>query len=264
MLSVVIPALNEEQYLEATVLNVVDSAQRTGVKQLDIIVINDGSTDGTADVIRKLESRFPFVRSIHHPRNQGIGQSFIDALTIAKYDRITFFSGDNNAHRSTIDALFANFDKADVVISYFINTEARGRFRNLLSTVFSTIHVTFFDLHVKYINGNAVYPTELLRETQLNARGYSIYAEINVKLLRRGVTFLEVAGYSNPEATKSQAVRAKNLMNVMRSFLFLLYEVRVRDKTLYLKNPTRIDVPDFSSAEAGITSMNSQASRAVL
>src|SRR5262249_4040449 len=105
MLSVMIPALNEEQYLEPTVLNVVDSARRCGIPQFEIIVVNDGSTDGTAEVIRRLEERYPFVRSIQHVRNQGIGQSFIDALAIAKYGRITFFSGDNNAHRSTIDAL---------------------------------------------------------------------------------------------------------------------------------------------------------------
>ena len=59
MISVTIPCLNEEKNLERTVNTVFQAAEEAGNFSLDIIIVNDGSTDRTAEVIASLQAEHP-------------------------------------------------------------------------------------------------------------------------------------------------------------------------------------------------------------
>ncbi len=242
MISVVIPALNEEAHLRATVQTILNARSRTGIDQLEIIIVNDGSTDRTEEVIQNLKKECTFIRSIFHASNKGLAASFLDALKIAQYDKITIFPGDNYSTPYLVENLFSNLNRADFLISYTMNTELRSRRRNTLSTFFCLAYMLAFDIHVKYINGSPVYPTKILRSMPLSARGYSIFAEINVKLLRKGLTYFEVDGYMNAEGTKSSAIRLKNFLQVGYSFLILFYEIHFKFRKEYSYRSKRIPV----------------------
>ncbi|HYU20049.1 MAG TPA: glycosyltransferase, partial [Chloroflexota bacterium] len=72
VLSVVIPALNEERGIDAILQRVLaqrEELERAGVGQLEVIVVDDGSRDATAERV----SAHPDVRLIRHPGNQGYG-----------------------------------------------------------------------------------------------------------------------------------------------------------------------------------------------
>lgn len=239
MLSVMFPALNEDRNLRAAVTSVIAVARDLGI-DLDVIIVNDGSTDGTAAVIEELEGEFPFVRSITHARNLGIGESFRNALAAARGDKFTGFASDNNVSPITIRNLLENHRRADVVITYMINTEERGTFRHVISMLFSIIYVLSFNIHVKYINGNTVWPTALLRSIPMHARNYSIMAEVNTRVLRSPVTFLEVVGYLNPRPRKSYALRLRNLLEVAGIYFRLLWEVHVSQRKRYATHATRV------------------------
>lgn len=243
MLTVTIPALNEEENIGKTLAAVIAAADHVRLKEFEIIVVNDGSTDRTGEIVRSFAQKYGFIRVIENPRPRGIGQGFLDCVDIAKYDRITTFAGDNNTHWSLIVTLFKNYDKADILTSYFINTEVRSRSRNLLSTIFTTIFVTIFDLHVKYINGNFVFPVSELKKMTIHSRGYNIFAEIKTKLLRSDLTFLEVPGWSNPHAQRSQALRLKHLINVSISFLRTAHEILISKRQQYSKRARRVGMP---------------------
>ncbi len=242
MITIMVPALNEEARLLPTVTNIVKNAQAVGLETYDIVIVNDGSTDKTEEVVTLLKDRFPGVRSIHHPRNLGIGASFVEVIRIAKYDRILIIGGDNNVTGYLIQKLLRNYDRADLVGSYFMNSECRGHFRQLLSMVYCMIYVATFDIHLKYINGNTVYSVAQLKKLQLNSKRYSISAEVNTKLLRQGITFFEVGGYAHPEASKSSAIRLANIVEVVRTYLRLVYEVYISDRVKYGKRAQRVGV----------------------
>lgn len=239
MLSVFFPALNEETNLSAAVTSVADVARELGIP-LDVIVVDDGSTDGTAAVIAQLQQKFPFVRSITHHCNLGIGASFRHALASAQGEKFIGFASDNNVSPITIRNLLENHDRADVVIAYMINTEERGTFRHVISMLFSIIYVLSFNIHVKYINGNTVWPTALLRSIPIRARNYSIMAEVNTRALRSPVTFLEVPGYLNLRPRKSYALRWRNLLEVIGTYFRLLWQVHVSHRSRYATHARRI------------------------
>ena len=245
MLTIMVPALNEEKNISKTIENIEMSARLTQLKALEIIVVNDGSTDRTEEIVKDLQKTRPYLKLITHSEPKGIGYSYYEALSLAQYGQYTCFAGDNNAHWSLMVAMFQNVGKADIVMTYFMNTEARKRRRNLLSTLFSTLYVTTFDLNVKYINGNTIYPVELLKKIRPYSTRYSFAAEINTKLLRQNVTFCEVVGWANEdaEANQSKAIRLSTLWDVVQCFVRLVIEVYFTKKELYSGRARRVGIP---------------------
>jgi len=126
------------------------------------------------------------------------------------------------------------------VMCYFDNDECRGRIRYLVSTAFKLIYTTVFDLYVHYINGPAVYPVSKLRELDLRSTRFSIVAEINVKLLRQGVSFVEVPANRQVGLHGSTSMSLRSLVETVRVFLHVLAEVHWRNRARYAHRPERV------------------------
>ena len=71
-LSVLIPALNEAKNLEQTVVRLIEALTIT-VEDYEIVIIDDGSTDGTGAIADQIAAANTNIRVIHHPTNKGLG-----------------------------------------------------------------------------------------------------------------------------------------------------------------------------------------------
>jgi len=91
--SIVIPAFNESVRIPATLKQVVDCVRKRGWAA-EVIVVNDGSTDGTADVVRAFARDAPEVRLIENPGNRGKGYSVRAGLLQALGDVVMFTDAD--------------------------------------------------------------------------------------------------------------------------------------------------------------------------
>jgi dolichol-phosphate mannosyltransferase len=94
-LSVLIPAFNEEKHLERTV-DAVRAAVGSTVPNLEILIVDDGSSDATADIARKLEKDDPRVRLLVNPVNLGLGASYKRGLYEAVKTHFVYIPGDNS------------------------------------------------------------------------------------------------------------------------------------------------------------------------
>jgi glycosyltransferase involved in cell wall biosynthesis len=104
--SVIVPAFNEEHGLPA-VLGELMRACPDG----EIIVVNDGSSDGTERVARG----FPVVL-VSHPSNRGYGAALKTGIVHAKHDFVVFFDADGQHDPAHIGPMLAALDRADLVI----------------------------------------------------------------------------------------------------------------------------------------------------
>jgi len=239
-LTLFVPALNEERNIAGTLEAISRVLASCPGKTAEILVVDDGSNDRTAEIVEGIARSNPAVVLVKNPRNLGLGASLQVAIARAAGRQILIVPGDNDMPASTLLELLRYSDKADMVMCFFTNRELRGWRRNILSTLFGLLYTTCFDVYPQYINGPCVYPVAELRKLRLFSTRFSIVAEINVKLLRQGVTFLEVASYRQVGMKGSTSFSLRNLVETATVFWRLLYEVYIGNPKAYSKRPVRV------------------------
>ena len=240
MISVVVPAYNEEELLRETVTNIVRSAHAAGDVTIEIIVVNDGSRDRTGAIITGLEKEYPCVRGIHHAENSGLGVCIRDALAHARHAKFMIVPGDNDMSPQLITDLFRAHDKADLILAYFINKEDRGRLRNVISTLYGLVYMCVFNVFIQYINSPCIYPTERIRAFKIRSKRFSIVAELTIKCLRSGCTFHEIPGYMQTGVEGSSSLGLKSFLDVVSTFFKLVKEIKLSHNLDFNKKPVRI------------------------
>jgi glycosyltransferase involved in cell wall biosynthesis len=237
-----IPALNEEKRLESTIEGLRTCLSQLPDLDVEIIIINDGSTDRTGEIAERIGQSDPRVRVIHHSTNLGLGQSIRDAIASARRDRFLIVPGDNDMSANILPHMLSQCHRAEMVMCYFLDREKRSLVRNLLSAIFGAIYMSIFNIHVQYINGPCVYSTARIQNLTLRSSRFSIVAEINVKLLREGITFLELPATRQTADTDSKALRWHNLVETSRIFWHLLWEIHWDRSGRYAGQPVRLDI----------------------
>ena len=115
-LSVIVPAYNEERRLPPTLIEIIDvlDAQRT---RYEIIVVDDGSSDGTAEMVKKFERIRPNIRLIKLPKNEGKGSAVRMGMLNARGMRLLFTDADGSSPMEEAVRLHQALDAgADVAI----------------------------------------------------------------------------------------------------------------------------------------------------
>ena len=107
--SVLIPAYNEEGAIASTVAAI--EAQRPGFRAMEIVVINDGSTDGTSEIARTLP-----VTLIEHERNRGYGAALKSGLQRALHDYIVIADADGTYPLEDLPRLAVDAPHFDMVV----------------------------------------------------------------------------------------------------------------------------------------------------
>lgn len=93
-LSIVVPAYNEERRLPATLTTLCEYLQARHFDQAEILVVDDGSRDGTAELTRKFMERSPFIRLLSNPGNHGKGYAVRQGMLEARCEWILFTDAD--------------------------------------------------------------------------------------------------------------------------------------------------------------------------
>jgi len=114
--SIVIPAYNEAQRLPATLRTLLDFAANHKGEIEEILVVDDGSSDETSAVARKVEKESPLVRLIHYRDNGGKGYAIRRGVVEARGDLILLSDADLSTPITELDRLRSRIDSAPIVI----------------------------------------------------------------------------------------------------------------------------------------------------
>ena len=111
------PAYNEAENISAMVEDVIQ-VMDVLTDDYEVIVVDDGSRDGTADVVRALAQQYAQVRLVQHEVNQGYGAAVFSGLVSATKDLVFFTDSDRQFDLREIERLLAHIDAYDLVIGY--------------------------------------------------------------------------------------------------------------------------------------------------
>ena len=217
-LSIVIPAYNEADNIVATIEEVV-----TAVAPLDldteILVVDDGSSDGTAALVERQAHRFGDIRLLVNDRNLGFGATYRRGVEAATRGHIVMVHGDNAWGAQTLRSLFAATGDADIIVGY---TRDMWRSRPLVRTVLSKTFTALVNLitgrRLHYYNGLQIHRAGVLKRLTVQSSGYGFQAEVLVKALRITRSFIEVPmDLREREHGTSKAFRLKNVVDVVQT-----------------------------------------------
>jgi glycosyltransferase involved in cell wall biosynthesis len=138
--SIVIPAYNESARLSATLEKVLDYVHSQGW-DAEIIVVNDGSRDNTADIVRSFAEKDPAVLLVENPGNRGKGYSVRNGMLHARGRIVLFSDADLSSPIEEAPKLFAALENgADIAIgSRWLRAETQTRRQPLHRQLFGRI-----------------------------------------------------------------------------------------------------------------------------
>lgn len=192
-LSVFFPVYNEERNLPAAVAATLQTLKGSPyIRTFEIIVVNDGSTDGSARIADSLAQQEPAVRVVHHPQNMGYGQALKTGIAAARLDYIFFTDADLQFDIVELNALLAHVGSYPVVIGY--RSPRRDPAMRLLNAWgWNLLNRLFFRLRVRDIDcAFKLFKRSLVQDLPLESQGAMISAEILIRLTRMRVPIKEV------------------------------------------------------------------------
>lgn len=210
-LSILIPVYNEEKTIERLLKKVNDISILDVEKE--IIVIDDGSTDRTSNLIEKLHKEGKIIL-IKHDRNQGKGAAIRSGLNHATGDYTIIQDADLEYDPADIASLLTpiiekktevvygtrlrrlpNFKRDERTIRFFIHYIG-NKMLSIITSVFYGQWITDMETGYKLI------PTKVMKTLKLNSTGFEMEPEITAKLLKKKYRIYEVSISTNPRGYK--------------------------------------------------------------
>jgi len=201
-LSVFFPAYNEEDAIESTVTKALNVLPKVAEKW-EIIVIDDGSSDRTGEIVKKLIKKEPRIRMITHTPNRGYGAALKSGLYNARYPWIVFTDADGQFDFAEVTNFFEVQKKtgADLVVGYYLK-RAEPFYRILISKILWELPVfLLFRLRARAIDcGFKLFSKRVIDKIpRLEAeRGPFITTEFLVKAKNEGFKISQVGVHHYP------------------------------------------------------------------
>jgi glycosyltransferase involved in cell wall biosynthesis len=123
----------------------------TVADDFEILIIDDGSTDGSEKIADELAKSDPRVRAIHHQGNKGYGQALRTGFASATKDIVIYTDCDEPVDLWLIESALARLEGHDMVIGYRLNRWEGWR-RFIYSKVYNTLVRVLFGVHVRDVN----------------------------------------------------------------------------------------------------------------
>jgi glycosyltransferase involved in cell wall biosynthesis len=205
-LSYFFPAHNEEANLEELVAEALVALPALA-ERFEIIAVNDGSRDATAEIADRLAASHPdLVRVVHHATNLGYGAALRSGFRAARHDLVCFTDGDRQFRVADLGRLTARIqapDAPDVVAGFRIR-RADPPIRTLYARLYRFANRVWFGLPVRDIDcACKLFRRPALDGIRVESGGAFFSAELLIKLRASGRTIAEVGVPHHPRTAGS-------------------------------------------------------------
>jgi glycosyltransferase involved in cell wall biosynthesis len=217
--SVVIPSLDEERTLRAVVAGVLDALRG---RELEVVIVDDGSRDATPKLVAELAAREPRVRHARHESPRGKGSAVRTGFSVATGEIFVIQDADLEYAPADLPELLRPLDegRADAVYGsrllsarHTTRSLGTGVGNQLITLSANLVYGTHFtDLYTGY----KALRADLVRPLLLTSRTFTIEAELTAKLWRSGARFAEVPIRYRPRSyDEGKKIRASDALRAL-------------------------------------------------
>lgn len=214
--SIVLPAYDEEPNIEQAIAEATAVAERLFASH-EVVVVDDGSRDRTAELVRRVAERDERVRLVSHPRNRGYGEALRTGFLAARLGHVFFTDADLQFDLDELEHFLPYAGTVDVVAGYRVNRQDPPVRRlnayawNLLVRVLFYVPVRDIDCAFK------LFDRRVLRQVDLESVGAMVNTELMVKLGRAGASVVEVGVTHRPRrAGQARGASPRVILTALR------------------------------------------------
>ena len=216
--SLVLPAYNEEDGIRQAVIEACTALAKLS-SAYELLVVDDGSFDGTAAIVAELAAEHRQVRLLRHECNRGYGAALRTGFTAARFERVAFTDADCQFHLADLGRLLPLSDRYSLVVGWRQGRQDAWR-RRFLSRGFNLLTQTLLGTRVRDCDcALKVFHREALPDLMPETNTFFVNAEMLTKARQRGLEVAEVGVRHRPRLRGESKV---SLCEVPRIFAALL------------------------------------------
>ncbi len=190
-LSIVLPCFNEAASIEEVVRRAAEVG-RTVTAQLDVVVVDDGSTDDTKALLARLGGEIDDLEVVRHEANLGYGAALRAGFARARGELVFYTDADGQFDLGELPRLVAQLDRFDVVCGYRLSRRD-GPLRYLYGVAWTALTDALLETGVRDVNcAFKIFPRELVAPGSLRSTGALFGAELISEARRRGLRVGEI------------------------------------------------------------------------
>ncbi|HBG78741.1 MAG TPA: glycosyltransferase family 2 protein [Phycisphaerales bacterium] len=227
-ISVFFPCFNEQENIERVVKSTVDCLLPLGV-DYEIIIVNDGSKDNTAQVADALAAGDNHIKAVRHKTNLGYGAALRSGFAAATKEFVFYTDGDGQFDIKELPAMFKYMADYDIVSGYRLKRRD-NLMRKINAFCWTTLVCILFRMRIKDIDGAfKLYRRSIFDDIKMKSTGALINTEIFARAKNKGYKITQVGVHHYPRTAGTQT--GAKLSVILRAFkeLFVLYRQIKRD-----------------------------------
>ncbi len=228
-LSIFFPAYNDSGTIASLVITALRTARRL-TPDHEVIVINDGSKDGTAEILDELASIYPQVRVVHHEKNRGYGGALRSGFATASRELVFYTDGDAQYDPAEMEALWRRFDDSIDLVNGYKISRSDPLHRVIIGRIYHHTVKLLFGLTVRDVDCDfRMMRRSIFERVHLEKNSGVICLEMMKKITDAGFRIAEVPVHHYHRAYgKSQFFNFKRLYRTALDVARLWYALVVR------------------------------------
>jgi glycosyltransferase involved in cell wall biosynthesis len=229
--SIIIFCYNEKDSVHRVIEAVQKVLSRISNPKREVIIVDDGSQDGSPQVILEIAKKYRNVKAIYHPSNRGIGEALRSGFQAARYENVCAVPADGQFDCQEL--LPFKFVEEKSFVSFCRKVQSGySFFRRALSATNRIINRVLMGIRMEDVNWVKIYKLKELSQLDLRLRSSLVESEICAKLFLRGNQCLQIS--STYHQRKSGRARGASLRIVWKAFFEIckltcvIWEYRLR------------------------------------
>jgi glycosyltransferase involved in cell wall biosynthesis len=220
------PAFNEEGNIEQAVRAACEAAAPL-VRDYEVVVVDDGSRDGTAAILERLRAELGSrLRVVRHPENRGYGVALRHGFQAARGDLVFYTDSDNQFDlRELKDALPLMRDH-DVVLGFRVDRQDPP-LRKLVSAAFNTLAALAFGMAVRDLNCSfKLFRREHIQSLPLESDDFFVDTELVARIHRAGWRYVQRGVRHYPRRAGRSSVRPSDVPRTLLAIVRMWFRLR--------------------------------------